>query len=393
MTTVEARPYRPLSDDMITAFGARARSYDESNSFFQQDWDDLREAGFLTINVPREFGGAGLTIGETAKELQRIAYRAPATALAVNMHLYWTGIAAEMRRLGDPSLEWLLRLAGQGEVFAAGHSETGNDLPVFLSTAKAERVDGGYRVTGHKMFGSLTPVWTRLGIHAMDANDPAGPQIIHAFLPRDSAGLSIKRTWDTLGMRATQSDDTILDNVFVPDEAIARKIPAGTADLFILSLFAVALSGLASVYLGVAHRAMDLAVESARRRTSLALSRPMAYNPEVQHLVAEMAFRLEAMDAQTDRMIADWEANVDHGGRWPLKIVATKYNVVEGAKEVVDRAMSISGGTGMFRGNELERIYRDVRCGGFHPANTLLAPEIVGKIALGIDLGEMPRWG
>ena len=60
---------------------------------------------------------------------------------------------------------------------------------------------------------------------------------------------------------------------------------------------------------------------------------------------------------------------------------------------MVDRALTLSGGTGMFKTNELERLYRDVRCGGFHPANSLLAHEIIGKIALGIDLGEQPRWG
>ena len=393
MTTIEAPAYRPLPEDLIAACGTRARGYDEANSFFQQDWDALKDAGFLKINLPKEFGGAGYSLGQTAQELQRLAYRAPATALAVNMHLYWVGIAAEMRRLGDPSLESVLRDAERGEIFAAGHSESGNDLPVFLSTAKAQRVEGGYRVTGHKMFGSLTPVWTRLGIHAMVADDPAGPQIIHAFLPRDTPGISIKPTWDTLGMRATRSDDTILDDVFVPDRCVARTIPAGQADLFILSLFAVALSGISAVYLGLAHRAMDIAVETARRRTSLALSRSMAYHPEVQHQAAEMTFKLEAMDAQLDRLISDWEANVDHGARWPLKIVATKYNIVEGAKDIVDRAMTISGGTGMFKSSELERLYRDVRCGGFHPANSLLSAEIVGKIALGIDLGETPRWG
>ncbi len=106
-----------------------------------------------------------------------------------------------------------------------------------------------------------------------------------------------------------------------------------------------------------------------------------------------MAMRLEAMNAQMDRVASDWAENVDHGAAWPLKIVANKHNVVEGAKEIVDRAMAISGGSGMFKSSELERLYRDVRCGGFHPANTMLAPEIVGKIALGIDLGEQPRWG
>jgi alkylation response protein AidB-like acyl-CoA dehydrogenase len=227
----------------------------------------------------------------------------------------------------------------------------------------------------------------------MDADDPAGPQVIHAFVTRDTPGYTIKETWDTLGMRATRSDDTIFEDAFVPDRYVARKVPAGQADLFILSLFAVALGGIASVYLGIAHRALQLAVETARRRTSVALTRPMAYHPEVQHEVATMQLRLEAIDAQLDRLLSDWDNNVDHGERWPMKIVATKYNVVQGAQAVVDRAMTLSGGAAMFKTNELERLYRDVRAGGFHPANSALTHEIVGKTALGIGLDEQPRWG
>jgi alkylation response protein AidB-like acyl-CoA dehydrogenase len=76
-----------------------------------------------------------------------------------------------------------------------------------------------------------------------------------------------------------------------------------------------------------------------------------------------------------------------------MKIVALKHHVAEGAKKVVDLALTTSGGLGMFKRSELERLYRDVRCGGFHPANPLLTHEIVGKTALGVDLGEQPRWG
>ncbi|OAI39430.1 acyl-CoA dehydrogenase [bacterium SCGC AG-212-C10] len=378
-----------VTDEMLGRFRERAAGYDRDNAFFQEDWDEIKATGFLTCLVPEDLGGAGWSLVQYTRELQRIAEHAPATALAVNMHSYWVGIAAEMRRMGDPGLEWLLKEAAAGEIFAAGHAESGNDLPGFLSTAKAERVDGGYKITGHKMFGSLTPVWTRYGCHAMTADG----QVIHAFMPRDTPGYTIKATWDTLGMRATKSDDTILDGVFVPDRYIGRVLPAGEADLFILCLFAVALSGISAVYLGIAHRAMELTVATSHKRTSIALTRPMAYNAEVQHNAAKMAMRIEAMDAQLDKLVNDWTNNADYGGRWPLKIVSTKYNVAEGAVDVVNRAMAISGGTGMFKGNELERLYRDVRCSGFHPANTLLAPEIVGKIALGIDLGEQPRWG
>ena len=98
-----------LSQDLIERCGSRAAGYDRDNKFFQEDWDELKEAGFLTINVPEDLGGKGFSMGDTCRELRRLAERAPATALATNMHLYWTGIAAEMRRLGDPSAEWMLR--------------------------------------------------------------------------------------------------------------------------------------------------------------------------------------------------------------------------------------------------------------------------------------------
>jgi len=189
-----------LSDDMLDRFRRRAPGYDRDNRFFQEDFDELRQAGYLTIPVPRELGGPGLTFAECMREQRRLAYHAHATALAVNMHLYWLGVAADLWRAGDRSLEWMLRGAVNGDVFAAGHAERGNDIPVLLSTAKAERAAGGYRFTGHKSFGSLTPVWTYLGLHAMDESDPRGPRIVHGFMPRATEGYSIKDTWDVLGM-------------------------------------------------------------------------------------------------------------------------------------------------------------------------------------------------
>jgi alkylation response protein AidB-like acyl-CoA dehydrogenase len=397
MTTLtsatSAQTVSRLTDDMLIRFGERAASYDRDNRFFAEDFNELRDAGYLKIAVPRELGGDGLTLAQIAADQGRLAYRAPATALAVNMHLYWTGVAADLRRLGDKSLQWLLEEAAAGEVFAAGHAEAGNDLPVLLSTARAERVDGGYKFYGHKQFGSLTPVWTRLGIHAMDTSDPSAPKVVHAFMPRTTPAYRIIESWDTLGMRATRSDDTVLDGAFVPDKYIGRVVPAGALDPFVGAVFANALLNFGAIYYSIAERARDLAITSARKRTSLGLSRPMAYHPEIQHLFSEMTLELESMKPHLESILADWSNGVDHGAAWPMKIVAAKFHCVEGAKKVVDLAMTSSGGNGMFRSNELERLYRDVRCGGFHPANTTLTHEIVGKTTLGIGLDEQPRWG
>jgi alkylation response protein AidB-like acyl-CoA dehydrogenase len=395
MTIAEPNPATTsvLTESLIDRCGQRAAGYDRDNRFFQEDFDELRQAGYLLLAVPRELGGQGMTLAEVCQEQRRLAYRAPATALATNMHLYWTGIAADLARMGDTSLMWLLEEAAQGEVFAAGHGEVGNDLPALLSTATAERVDGGYKITGRKMFGSLTPVWTRLGIHAMDASGGGHPTVIHAFMPRDTPGYEIKETWDTLGMRATRSDDTILNGVFIPDKYIARKVPAGALDPFIGALFAWALLNFGNIYYGLSLRARDLAVASARKKTAIAVSRSMAYHPEIQHMAAQMTLEIDAAGPHLDRVAQDWSTGVDHGAQWPSKIVGAKYHAVEAAKRVVDLAMDISGGAGMFKSNELERLYRDVRCGGFHPANSALVHEIVGKTTLGIDLGEQPRWG
>ncbi|MBV9134142.1 MAG: acyl-CoA/acyl-ACP dehydrogenase, partial [Chloroflexi bacterium] len=246
-----------LTDDMLSRFHERAPIYDRENRFFDEDFEELRSAGYLKIAIPRELGGGGMSLAQVAREQRRLAYHAPATALAVNMHVYWTGVAADLRRFGDSSLEWMLREAAAGEVFAAGHAETGNDLPVLLSTAKAERVAGGYRISGHKMFGSLTPVWTRLGVHAMDTSDPTAPKVVHAFVPRGTPGYSVRETWDTLGMRPTRSDDTIFDNVFVPDKYIGHIVPAGALDPFVGAVFAWALLNFGSIYYGLAERARD----------------------------------------------------------------------------------------------------------------------------------------
>jgi alkylation response protein AidB-like acyl-CoA dehydrogenase len=387
-----ASPYT-IPEGIIEACGGRAATYDRENRFFSEDFAELKANGYLTQLVPIDLGGAGANLAQYCRTLQSLAYRAPATALGLNMHNYWVGLASDLRRMGDASLEWLLKEAAAGEVFAAGHGEAGNDLPLFLSTARAERVEGGYRFHGHKIFGSMSPAWTRLGIHAMDSADPAGPQIIHAFVQRDSPGYTIKETWDVLGMRATRSDDTILEGVFVPDKYIARKVPAGGADLFVLGIFAWAEPSFASVYLGIARRALDLAVANAKKRSALAVTRSMAYHPEVQHTIGEMQMELEAITAHVDRIADDWTSGVEHGALWPMKLVTAKHHAVEGAKRIVDGAMAVSGGSGMFKTSELERLYRDVRCGGFHPANSGLAHEIAGKTALGIDLGEQPRWG
>jgi len=394
MAQAETKRY-VLADEILARCLERAPVYDRENRFFDQDFEELQRAGYLIMAVPRELGGMGKSLAEVCQEQRRLAYYAPATALGINMHIYWTGVAADLWRAGDKSLEWLLKAAARGDVFAAGHAETGNDIPLLLSTTRAEPVEGGYRFTGHKAFGSLSPVWTYFGLHGMDTSDPNGPKIVHAFLPRGAQGWKIKQTWDTLGMRATSSEDTILDGAFVPDNNIARIVPAGAAglDQFVLAVFAWALFGFANVYYGMAKRALELTIENVKQKKSIGMSRSMAYHAGVQHNVAEMVLEVEAIGPQLDKTAQDWSDRIDYGAGWVTKIIAAKYRAVEGSWRVIDMAFDLAGGFGIFKASPFERLFRDARLGRIHPANGLLTHELIAKLTLGINPDEQPRWG
>jgi len=384
-----------LTEEMLDRFDGRTAAYDRDNVFFTEDWEELKGSGYLLAAVPERFGGAGLRLDRYVQLVRRLGYVAPATALAANMHCYWTGVAADLLAMGDESCRWVLEAAADGEVFCALHGEAGNDLPLLLSVSSATRTDGGWEISGHKIFGSLAPVWTYGGFHAMDTSDPEHPTIVHGFVRRDADGVQVIDTWDTLGMRATQSQDTVLDRAFVPDDHIAVVCPAGFAGAgpFQLAVFAWGLMGFSATYLGAARRALDMTIEQMPRRTSIALqSATMAHHPEVQHNVAAMRIAYDAAQALLERTCADWSAGVPYAD-WPARLIVARQFVINQCVDVVDRALDLTGGAGAFKRHRIEQLFRDVRMGRFHPGNRLLAPELIGKLTLGIDPDASPRWG
>ena len=202
-------PVDLLPDDLLERFRDRAAGHDRENTFPHADLAELRERGYLRAFVPSDRGGAGLGLEQVASLQSRLATAAPATALAVNMHLVWTGCAAVLHARGDDSLDLVLEDSAHDEVFAFGVSEPGNDLVLFDSVTSAVPTgDGGYRFTGTKTSTSLSPAWTRLGVFGRDDSDPAAPALVHGFVHRDQPGHDSLGDWDTIGMRATQSHTT-----------------------------------------------------------------------------------------------------------------------------------------------------------------------------------------
>jgi alkylation response protein AidB-like acyl-CoA dehydrogenase len=375
-----------LDDALLARIRDRAADYDRRNAFFTEDLDDLRAAGYLAMMVPVDLGGAGLPLAAAVREQSRLASAAPATALAVNMHVLWTAVAALLRARGDGSLEWVLRDAAAGEVFAFGISEPGNDEVLADSFTRAERQDdGGYRYFGTKIFGSLAPAWTRLGVFGRDDSDPDAPVLVHGFLDRDADGYRIVEDWDTLGMRATQSHTTVLEGARVPPERVSRVLPVGpSADPFTFAIFAAFELLVSSVYAGMGERAVQLAVESALGRTSARLGgRPLAEDPDVRSALAEAAIAQDGQLPPILELARDVDAGADHGRAWFPRLVGVKVRTTRTARAVVDAAMGVSGGGAYRSVSELARLYRDVAAGQFHPSSERAARSTVANALLG----------
>lgn len=379
----------PLTTDLLQRIRERAPGYDAANSFFTEDLAELRAAGYL---APRSLSAASV-------DQRLLAAHAPATALGLTMHLVWMGVARDLAAAGDASLQWVLDDAAAGEVFAFAISERGNDRVMSDSLTRVDRAtmpDGsdGWAFTGTKIFTTLSPAWTRLGL--LGRHDPADggePVIVHGFLRRDDpavqpAGVTIDADWDTLGMRATQSYTTHLDGAIMAEADVARILPVGpSADPYMLAIFANFLTLISSVYAGIADRALELAIESAHRRTSMkAAGAPYAHDPDIRWRVADAAIALDALAPQLEAVARDRDAGVDRGSRWFRDLTGLKQRSVQTAREVVGQCLHIAGGGGYLTASELSRLQRDVLAGIYHPSD----PESVRATVAADLLGPLP---
>lgn len=374
-----------LTADLLARVRERAADYDAANRFFDEDLAELRDAGYLS---PRGLGAA-------SADQRLLAAHAPATALGLTMHLVWMGVARDLLAAGDASLQWVLDDCARGELFAFAISEAGNDRVMSDSLTRVDRValdDGthGWAFTGTKIFTTLSPAWTRLGV--LGRHDPAdgtASSIVHGFLMREpggeTAGVTITPDWNTLGMRATQSHTTRLDGAVVRDEHLARILPIGpSGDPYTLAISANFHTLIASVYAGIADRALELAVESAHRRTSLKNDgAPQSHDPDIRWRLADAALALDALAPQLAAVVHDRDQGVDRGARWHRDLAGLKHRSVETARHVVDQAMRVAGGGAYRATSELSRLQRDVLAGIYHPSDTEAVHATVATDLLG----------
>lgn len=378
-----------LPKDLLHRIRERAAAHDRDNTFCTEDLRELQAAGYLKANVPEQLGGSGLGLFDLSRAQRTLAAHAPATALAVNMHLLWIAVARILADRGDDRLTWVFRDAAAGEIFAFGISEARNDS-VLLDSFCTARPDGNdFLVTGKKIFTTLSPVWTRLGVHAK--TEGTDPRIVVGFLRRDALpggaarqrdaggeGITYPDSWNPLGMRATQSWNTRMDGVRLRGgDTVATYEPYDASDPIILAVslaFGVLTS---SVYAGIADRALELATLAANEPLGEGIRLDDPY--VASRLTDAVLGQRSALDT-LKRLAADIDRQADRDD-WSVAVAAMKNEVTDEARRTVETAFRTVGSRAYTADSELARLYRDVLAGLFHPRSaTSLASQVRSQL-------------
>ncbi|SDG07621.1 acyl-CoA dehydrogenase [Lentzea fradiae] len=339
---------------------AHASGHDRDATFVSEAYEAMREEGYLALAVPRELGGHGATMRQVCHAQAELARHDGATALAVTMHLYLTLMQDYRRRKGAPDAEGVLRRVAAEDLVIA--TSGGSDW--LWPTTTATPADGGFLVNGRKAFCSQSP---RADVIATSA--VLGDEVLHFSVPLNAGGVRIEETWDTLGMRGTASHDVVMENVFVPEGKIAARRPYGEfgAPLFAAVVHFAPVCG--ATYYGIAAGARDVAVRSTVKNAA--------------RQIGLMDYKLRTSWWSLMGAVDDLGDDYTAGPEAVTTVMLAKRQAVVEAVEVVNLAMEVLGGRSFFKRSPLERAYRDVRAGTFHPLTPEATLVYAGKVAQG----------
>lgn len=364
--------WKAKAEDIAAAIAGHAAAHDADDSFVAEGFAALEDAGFFDALVPAELGGGGATVTDIAEALRIIGSACSSTALAAAMHSHIVAVAAwRWKNQGAPTDGLLKRVAAEKlKLVSSGGSDW------LKSAGTMEKVEGGYRLTARKAFASGSTVGNLLMTSAV-YDDPAdGLTVLHFAAPLKGEGISILPTWQVMGMRGTGSDDVVFDGAFIPDAAIAGKRPQGQWHMLFHIIGMIAFPLIYSVYLGVAEGARDRALDMAKKRP---------VDPMLAQLVGEMENKLLSARLAHRRMVELAETGTP-GPDATSEVMACRTLVGQAAIDTVSKAMEVAGGAAFYRKTGLERAFRDVQAGRFHPLQEKPQLDLAGRVALGWDI-------
>lgn len=387
--SIEQRRLRDKCRELAADFAARSAAHDRDASHPVENYERLRDEGFLALTVGKEWGGRGASFLDHTIAYEMLGQGCPSTALAFNMHASVVMPLLQSAEVSAGVKQLIAELVVDERKLIAGNFSE----PVTTSLigerplkARARRADGGYRVTGRKMFASMLDAADFVLVMAYPDEATSASAGIILLLPREAEGRRVEANWDVLGMRATRSDSLILDECWLPENAAVfrsddmRRFRHDHLNWFWGSY--------TPVYLGVAQAAFDELRKVIHTRRPEGYAQSLAYHPDVRRHVAEMSADLEAARLITYR--SAWLS--DRQGptaETTAALYRAKYVVGEAVSRITRTALTLGGAHGIFKTSRLEQLFRDGALGPLHPPPSDYCLYNIGLYELGIDPAEL----
>jgi acyl-CoA dehydrogenase len=367
-----ATDWLAVADAAAREIAAEAARHDEEDSFVTEAYARLKADGLFKAHVPVEFGGGGASYAEMCQIVRRLAAACGSTGLAFAMHTHIVALAVwRWRHEGAPTEGLLKRVAGENLVLV---SSGGSDW--LQSAGRAEKVEGGFRITARKVFSSGSPVGDLISTSAVYDDPDTGPTVLHFAASLKADGVRMHDTWRTLGMRGTGSNDVELDGVFVPDAAVSGRRPQGKWHPLFHAITLVAFPIIYSAYAGVAESARAAALEVARKKPA---------DEGLVQTVGEMETAFTACDVALGEMVR-MPGSARPGAETTGRIMTLRQLAGQAAIRTVERALEAAGGQAFYRRLPIERAFRDVQGARFHPLQEKPQLRLAGRLALGLDI-------
>lgn len=363
-----------LAGELADTFAKRANEHEWAGTFPYENYRDLHEAGYLKLTIPRELGGAGANVLEVALAQARLAQGCPSTALITTMHLtHLVRLGAGTQGSGERALfESICReVVEHGALINNAASEPATGSPSRggrFNTIARRQADGSWLINGRKTYTTGSSILHFFLVTCTLADDapaeanlpPLPAERASLLVTRETPGVRVEETWNSLGMRLSASHDLLLENVHVGPEALTTAlshIPTDMQGAWGLPL--------AAIYLGIGQGARNAAVSFARNRRPNSLNQPISSVPHIQEKVAQMDLALLQSEAVlfglAEQCLSD-PSSIPAG-----QFAAAKYLATNHSAEVTDLAMRLVGGAALSLNLPLQRYYRDIRAGFNNP--------------------------
>ena len=396
-------PQEAALNDQARRFGQdvlapRAARWDRDASFPVENYRDMHREGLLGVCVPTKDGGLGAGFRGYCMAAAELGRYCGATALTWNMHVcstLWTGALSDDLEMDAATRAQHRarrrvhydRILKDGAIYSQPFSEGGAaaaGMAAFGTIAK--RVDGGWSVTGKKIFASLAGHADYYGIlctedRGGDAAKKSRRDTLYLAVKADAPGVTVEGDWDPLGMRGTVSRNLVFTEAFVPEDA--ALMPPGVYFQAATRWPHMFLT-LSPTYIGIAQAALDFTIAYLRGEYPGTPSVKRRMYPTKQIAVAQMSILLEQSKALWFQAISD--ARPDPTREQVMRAWAAQYTVMENAQALCALALRTCGGQAMLKSLPLERLYRDSRCGALMlPWTAELCLDRLGRASLYAD--------